>query len=75
MFLLVPAHPGCPEQSPESHKMVEVVVVGIVILSYPYYSHFCKALLCHVDHSATLSFKSVSVITSVFRLHAVRWKH
>jgi len=26
MFLLVPAHPGCPEQSPESRKMVVVVV-------------------------------------------------
>ena len=25
MFLLVPAHPGCPGQSPESHKMVVVV--------------------------------------------------
>ena len=22
MFLLVPAHPGCPGQSPESRKMV-----------------------------------------------------
>jgi len=22
MYLLVPAHPGCPGQSPESHKMV-----------------------------------------------------
>jgi len=21
MYLLVPAHPGCPGQSPESHKM------------------------------------------------------
>jgi len=27
MFFLVPAHPGCPGQSPESHKMVVVVVV------------------------------------------------
>jgi len=22
MYLLVPAHPGCPRQGPESHKMV-----------------------------------------------------
>jgi len=27
MFLLVPAHPGCPRQSLETHKMVVVVVV------------------------------------------------
>jgi len=27
MFLLVLAHPGCPGQSPESHKMVVVVAV------------------------------------------------
>ena len=27
MFLLVPAHPGCPGQNPESHKTVVVVVV------------------------------------------------
>jgi len=27
MCLLVPAHPGCPGQSPESRKMVVVIVV------------------------------------------------
>jgi len=27
MFLLVPAHTGCPRQSPESCKMVVIVVV------------------------------------------------
>ena len=33
MFLLVPAHTGCPGQNPESHKtvVVVVVVVGIII--------------------------------------------
>jgi len=25
MYLLIPAHPGCPEQSPESFKMVVCV--------------------------------------------------
>jgi len=29
MYLLVLAHPGCPRQSPESHKMVVVVVVVV----------------------------------------------
>jgi len=30
MYLLVLAHPGCPRQSPESHKMV-LIVVGVII--------------------------------------------
>ena len=29
MYLLVPAHPGCAGQSPESHKMVVVIVVVV----------------------------------------------
>jgi len=28
-FFLVPAHPGCPGQSPERHKMVVIVVVDM----------------------------------------------
>jgi len=28
MYLLVPAHPGCPGQSPESRKMCVCEVVG-----------------------------------------------
>jgi len=31
MFLLVPAHTGCPGQSPESREMVVTVVVVEVI--------------------------------------------
>jgi len=27
LFLLLPAHPGCPGKSPESRKMVVVVIV------------------------------------------------
>jgi len=30
MFLLVPAHPGCPRQNPEIHKMV-VCVCGVCV--------------------------------------------
>jgi len=30
MYLLVLAHPGCPGQSPESHKMVVVLLVVTV---------------------------------------------
>jgi len=29
MYLLVLSHPGCPKHSPESHKMVVVVVVRL----------------------------------------------
>jgi len=28
MFLLVPAHPGCPGQNPESHKTAVCVCAG-----------------------------------------------
>jgi len=34
MYLLVLAHPGCPRQSPVSHKMVVVVVVVVVVVAY-----------------------------------------
>ena len=33
MFLLVPAHPVCPGQNPESHKMVVVVVLVVIIVA------------------------------------------
>jgi len=29
MYLLVPSHPGCPGQSPQSYKMVVVVYVCV----------------------------------------------
>jgi len=32
MFLLVLAYPGCPEQNPESRKMVVVVMVVVVVV-------------------------------------------
>jgi len=32
MYLLVPAHPGCPGQSPESRKMVVCVCVLVVLM-------------------------------------------
>jgi len=32
MFLLVPAHPGCPGQIPESRKMFVVVVVVAMLV-------------------------------------------
>jgi len=31
MYLLVLAHPGCPGQSPESHKMVVVEMVVVYV--------------------------------------------
>jgi len=37
--LLVPAHPGSPGQNPESHKMVAVDVVVVVV-----------CLCCYTEH-------------------------
>ena len=34
MYLLVPAHPGCPGQSPESCKMVVVCVCSMVCVCW-----------------------------------------
>jgi len=31
MFLLVPAHPGCPGQNPESHKMVVLLLLVVAV--------------------------------------------
>jgi len=36
MFLLVPAHPGCPGQNPESHKTVVSVCLCVLFLSALY---------------------------------------
>jgi len=33
VFLLVPAHPGCPRHIPESRKTVVVVVVAVIVVS------------------------------------------
>jgi len=42
MYLLVPAHLGCPGQSPESHKMVVVVVVIVIIFTHIWLECFHK---------------------------------
>jgi len=34
MFLLVPAHPGCPGQIPQSHKTVVCVCVCVCVHKY-----------------------------------------
>jgi len=34
MFLLVPAHPGCPGQNPQSRKMVVCVCVVIASTAF-----------------------------------------
>ena len=37
MFLLVPAHPGCPGQNPKSHKMVVCVCVCVnYVITYSF---------------------------------------
>jgi len=34
MFLLVPAHPGCSGQNPESHKMVVAAAAAVIWKEY-----------------------------------------
>jgi len=34
MFLLVPAHSGCPGQNPESRRMAVVIVAVSIIINY-----------------------------------------
>jgi len=36
MYFLILAHPGCPRQGPESHKMVVVVVVVVQVNLIPW---------------------------------------
>jgi len=46
MFLLVPAHLGCPGQSPESCKVVVVVVVIAFLVNFcPSLSAFSYLIL------------------------------
>jgi len=40
MYLLVLAYPGCPGQSPESHKMVMCVCV-VMFSVHLFLKHFC----------------------------------
>ena len=49
MFLLVPAHPGCPRQNPESRKTVVCVCVCVCgtsssVLQYPEYGTIAPPL-------------------------------
>jgi len=47
MFLLVPAHPGCPGQIPQSHKTVVCVCVCVVLSIYIVLLNlFLKILVC-----------------------------
>jgi len=51
MFLLVLAHPGCPRQSPQSRKMVVVVIVNVnyccllLQIQLRYWLYCCLAVL------------------------------
>ena len=53
MFLLVPAHPGCPGQIPQSRKTVVCVCVLILIDEKKFI-----ALLCQLFDAGKLPFKS-----------------
>ena len=51
MYLLVLAHPGCPGQSLESHKMVVVVVVVVVsVMRQTDVTYNCAVYNCGSGH-------------------------
>jgi len=54
MFLLIPAHPGCPRQNPESNKTVVCV---------------CVCLIDHEDYMEILYENSVIVLASAGTFH------
>jgi len=66
MFLLVLAHPGCPGQNAESHKMVVFVVVGcnavykakwLLSTTYVYWcSNILYMLFCYVHDTLIVIF-------------------
>jgi len=51
MFFLVPAHPGCPGQNPESRKTVVVVVV---LISLHIIHLHCDTVECSVQETLCL---------------------
>jgi len=75
MYLLVPAHPGCLGQSPESWKMVVCVCVGAYRLlpknHYCYHEMLTVFALVYIDmtadtnHSATPNLCAAHLITSL----------
>ena len=61
MFLLVPAHPGCTRQSPESRKMVVVEVIVLAktgLEEHPKITYFVS--------SGMLSINSINLIKSTW---------
>jgi len=52
MYILVPAHPGCPRHSPESHKMVVCVLCFYVlnVLSWRHIARWWHSWLHNVAH-------------------------
>jgi len=62
MFLLVPAHPGCPGQNPKSRKTVECVCVCVVMIHQRHRqtyrqtdrrTHDMRSQDCTLHHSAS----------------------
>jgi len=74
MYLLVPAHPGCPGQSPESRKMVVCCVCVCVYSRCSAYCN-CRKLVCsnkyndnnyHVAITVTISRHSEILSSNIF---------
>jgi len=76
MFLLVPAHPGCPGQNPESCKMVVCgvwcvcvmyIFNDILVITVQLYDHCC--LISNINNMYMLSF--VLYITEIQEFYEV----
>jgi len=65
MFLLVPAHPGCPGQHPKSRKMVVIVFLCFSLMNL--FNIKClvtvhSMLITDVKCSSSLSHRLVSAV-------------
>ena len=61
MFLRVPAHPGCPRQSPSSHKTVVYVCVCVIVSDCPFWLVAKTAHHCAFTHCIYKYFQKTSI--------------
>jgi len=56
MYLLVPAHPDCPRQNPESHKMVGLCVCVCMCVCHIWGYIVSNGLLLALCHYLSVNF-------------------
>jgi len=68
MFLLVPAHPGCPGQFPQSRKTVVCVCVCVIIISITLYLSKKR----HVEETGDIPHCSSIKLLTLILLHSIK---